>query len=210
MEEADEWLPARRTLAALTADGRNPADAEAMIASYLRNGHLRACADQIWRSDERFTQNAWKSCPPDSIGGPIPRMYWRYEKAIIEDRAQWRFVADRFLVTTRLRPRRRIMMRGVRFNLHDLQILQPISFGKASTRPKRGRPVETEKRDAAWLALLDAVFDKEHPLGAINFKNDLFLAMEAARARRGTVFGDKISEQVASQAFDRLKLFGAI
>ena len=208
--DASEWLLARKALEALTADGRSPAEVEAMLASYLRNGFLRAHAEAIWTSDERFTTQAWRSRPDDAVGGPVPLKYWRFEKALIEDRAQWRFVADRFLVTTRLKPRRRIMMKGVAFSLTDLRKLQPSTFSSLPEKRKRGPNADLAKRDALWLALVGVLFDGAQPASAWQTIGELGDEIDIKRREAGTLFGSRAREEVARQAFQRLKEYDAI
>ena len=137
-----DWIKPSDARRLLMSKGHAPQDVEKMFFLYLRNGDLRAKAAAIWKSDERFTTTAWKNQPEEVSSGPIPVAYWRKEKAIEEDRSQWRIPANQFLATVRLKPRRRIMMRGVRFYLPDLKRLQPQVFGETSAKPKRGRPPE--------------------------------------------------------------------
>lgn len=210
MVDASEWLPAKKVLEALTADGRNPAEVETMLALYLRNGSLHAYAEAIWRSDERFTTPAWKSCPDDAVGGPVPLKYWRLEKAISEDRLQWRFVANRFLATTRLKPRRRIMMRGVSFSITDLQKLQPKVFLSTPAKRKRGPNADIGKRDAVWLALLDVLFDPAQSAASWKTIDDLSVEMNYKREKTNTVFGEKARNEVARQAFNLLQQHDAV
>jgi hypothetical protein len=205
--DASEWLPAKKVLEKLTADGRNPAEVETMLAAYLRNGSLHAYAEAIWRSDERFTTQAWKSCPDDAVGGPIPLKYWRFEKAALEDRSQWRLVANRFLATTRLKPRRRIMMKGVSFSVADLAKLQPHIFSSLPAKRKRGPNADLAKRDAAWLTLLDVLFDTTDP--AANWQTIDGLAVEM-HGKQTAEFGDGNRKDVARLALNRLKQHDAV
>ena len=153
-QKTTEWIRARDALTQLTAKGENPVQVMDMLAAYLRNGQLSARANAIWTSEERFTKDAWRSAPEDVQGGDIPTRYWRLEKNMIEDQKQWRWVADRFLVTTRMRPRKRIMMRGVEFSLDHLSQLQPKYFNPPASKP-RGKPPEIDKRDAGWSVVVD-------------------------------------------------------
>ncbi len=155
-----DWIMPSEARRLLMSKSQNPADIEEMFALYLRHGDLHAKAEAMWKSDERFTADAWRTEPEDTISGPVPQRYWRQEKAIVEDRSQWRISANRFLATTRMKPRRRIMMRGVRFFLPDLQRLQPVFFGSEKVKAKRGRPVETVKRNAAWKAALEYILNQ--------------------------------------------------
>lgn len=204
---ASEWMPAKKVYEALTADVRDPGRVENMLALYLRNGSLRAHADAIWRSDERFTTQAWKSCPDDAIGGPIPLRYWRFEKALAEDRLLWRFVANRFLATIRLKPLRRIMMKGVAFSVADLQKLQPAIFSPGPEKRKRGPNADIGKRDAAWLTLLDVLFDTKSPAATWQTINDLNLEM---LGKQTSDFGQRNRAEVASLALNRLKKHGVL
>lgn len=205
-EAETEWLKASQVLKLLTADGRSPAEVEAMIAAYLRNGQLRAQAEKIWESEERFTTQAWKSCPPDAEGGPIRTLDWRREKNILEDRAQWRFVANRFLVTKTLKPRCRIMMKGVSFNLYDLKKLQPKIFGTPGPKTRRGRPPEIEKRDAAWEEALEVILEKIEALPIIRSQAELGDDIKkGAVTPNGDSVGEKQADEVAKLAINVLK-----
>ncbi len=155
-----DWMTAAQVRQTLMQHHHNPADIENMLALYLRHGDLRAKASAMWKSDERFTADAWKKKPDAVDSGPVPQRYWRMEKAISEDRQQWRVSVNRFLATTRLKPRRRFMMEGVRLYLPDLKRLQPQVFGPSETKPKRGRPEDGSKRDAAWLSVLAVILER--------------------------------------------------
>ncbi|MEG8038753.1 hypothetical protein QP166_05095 [Sphingomonas sp. LR60] len=158
--EDPDWIKASEVRRTLMRSHHNPADIENMLALYLRHGDLRAKASAMWKSDERFTGDAWKKKPDLVDSGPVPQRYWRMEKAISEDRQQWRVSVSRFLATTRLKPRRRFMMEGVRFYLPDLKRLQPQIFGPSETKPKRGRPEDGSKRDAAWLYVMAIILER--------------------------------------------------
>jgi hypothetical protein len=125
-----EWVRASTVYRVLLATGENPFLVENRIAAYLRNGDLKARAKYIWVSDERYTSAAWRSRPEDAEGGDVPTSIWRLEKNIAEDRSQWRLVVSALLMTKTIKPRRRVMMRGVEFLLSDLQNLLPKSFAK--------------------------------------------------------------------------------
>jgi hypothetical protein len=127
-EDRKTWIRASKLYRQLTKGGEHPDHVESRIAIYLRNADLKARASARWESDARFPAKAWRSCPEDAEGGIVPAWVWRLEKNILEDRAQWRFIANRFLMTKTLKPRRRVMMRGVEFFIPDLERLMPNAF----------------------------------------------------------------------------------
>ena len=209
-----DWIKPSDARQTLMAKGHEPQDVEKMFFLYLRNGDLRAKAAAIWKSDERFTTAAWKNQPEEVSSGPIPVAYWRKEKAIEEDRSQCRIPANQFLATVRLRPRRRIMMRGVRFYLPDLKRLQPQVFGETSAKPRRGRPPELDKRDVAWRAVLTVICDHlDAPInslrGITGLSGDAKDLIDDADHSPGKVGGNQINE-VASMAYDVLKKRGRV
>lgn len=198
--EDPEWIKASEAYARLSASGNNPDQAHKILATYLRDGDLTARAEFVWKSGARFPRDAWKEKPSEPNPEIIPTGRWRHEKCNEEDRSQWRMKVNRFLVTTRLKPRSRTMMQGVEFRYADLQRLQPECFG-SSRAGRRGPPPDISRRDSAWLAVLDLALANKLNAAEYESQGELVSVLHDQLAGR---VGRDIITQVCRQAYPRI------
>ena len=154
--EEVEWIAASDALDILTRGGENPVNVQAMLAEYLRAGSLRARAEAVWTTSENALGAAWKSdASSETVEREIevPLRYWRSDKRALVDRARWRWPFNKFFYTVTVKPLKRRMFKGVRFNSGDLAKLQPGYFISSKKAP-RGRKHDPSGRDRGWLALV--------------------------------------------------------
>ncbi|WP_242097636.1 hypothetical protein [Sphingomonas sp. CROZ-RG-20F-R02-07] len=156
IEVASEWISAKDALANLSIGGRNPVEAQAMLAEYLRAGHLKARAEAVWISTEANLGKAWKSdlvSPEVERNIDVPVRYWRTDKHALTDRARWRWPFNKFFYTLGTNPIKRRMFKGVTFSHNSLAALQPDHF-RSSKKKKSGRSLDVEARDAGWMEIV--------------------------------------------------------
>ncbi|UZK70485.1 hypothetical protein OKW76_05425 [Sphingomonas sp. S1-29] len=163
--EDSSWISASDAVDALVATGTiDTLAAKAMLADYLRDGRLSAKAKSVWiNTASNAATLSWKIEPNNETverDVMVPVRYWRSDKRALEDRSRWRWPTNQFYYTITVKPLKRRMFSGVRFDKAELHHLLPQVFA-AVGKAKRGRPPEIEKRDAIWTEVVRMIFASE-------------------------------------------------
>lgn len=148
---AEEWYSPMEALALLEA--RHGAASKALIADKLKDGLIRAHADEIWDSDDPTLNAAWRNRKHAETEHDVvlERRVWRASRHWQFDIDQWRWPENRFVVTRRKRPADRTVIVGLKFFKKDIdQLIAP-------TKKQGGRPVN----HAGWANFILEIIDLE-------------------------------------------------
>ena len=206
-----DWIDAKEAWETLLRNGENPVSAGETLAGYLRFSDLRARASLVWISEEKELKKAWKPIPEDADRDvELPRTFFRSHKDWARDVSNWRWPTSSFHVTTRMKPRRRRMMRHVQFNLADLKKLQPEIFAGGKKRGKRGPSEDMVKRHLVWgellkMALAGELTDpaKKEFEGQTELETILYERLNP-EGKKATAVGKNVISEVARSAYPKI------
>ena len=93
-----------------------------MLADLLRDGELRAMAEQQWSTNEKGVQ--FKQPHDDAFesqrSAEIPAQVWRLTRRWSADQERWRWPRGNFFVTAKFAPRERIFLKHVHFDRKEI------------------------------------------------------------------------------------------
>lgn len=127
--------------------------AKSEIADRLRRGRLTARARELFRIDgER-----WRWNPPEKVGliasAWLDPAIWRTSRRWTDDQRHWRMCFSQMLLTTRLKPERRLILHGVRFLRAEIEAIA----AQAPSRRSLVRQAASDRYFAIHKAVLDTL-----------------------------------------------------
>lgn len=166
-------MPARRIIqewyspmeALKVVERHHGALAKGLIADKLRDGLLRARAEQVWESDHPTLNAAWRDRNNADIDVEtdveIGRAFWRASRHWAFDLESWRWPDNRFVVTRRKKPADRTIIVGLKLWSEDVH-----NIAKPPREPG-GRKANFE----GWANLFDQILmiERTHNLSKSKF-----------------------------------------
>jgi hypothetical protein len=161
--DADEWYSPMESLALL--EPHYGAMTKSFIGDKLKDGLVRAHADEVWDSDEPTLTDAWRNRKNAEIERDVmlDRMVWTGSRHWQFDLDQWRWPTNRFVVTRQMSPADRTIALGVKFFSKDIDKLIPEKSNKGGPKPKY----------EAWAAICNALLkiEREKPIKKSNYNS---------------------------------------
>ncbi len=134
-----------------------PVQAREIIALSLREGTLQARAAHRWISNDASLAQAWKN-EPDKEHFPKPQPFdpshqikktdWQRSVTLSDDVALWNFGRARLHITLSNSPPKRIMLRDVRFLIHEVRDI--FSFTQTALKSNFLRSNKTDQWRRFW------------------------------------------------------------
>jgi hypothetical protein len=132
-----------------------PVQAREIIALSLREGTLQARAAHRWISNDASLAQAWKN-EPDKEQYPKPQLFssshqikktdWQKSVTCSDDVALWNFSRSRLHITISSSPPQRIMLRDVRFLIHDIRTIFEFTQTSSKSNFHRSNKIDQWRR----------------------------------------------------------------
>ena len=153
MSGSGDWISASDALKKYERLLGGRAAAKETLAEHLRDGNLRAIAEQKWVSVEPTIKKAWKNeaerAEAENAVELKPALF-RSSKRWLTDKADWRWPFDKASITFRTKPMKRHMLAGMKFASADL-----IKITGAPDPRSGGSPGKKEQWVTFWHGMID-------------------------------------------------------
>lgn len=191
MSTPGDWISASDALNRYERLLGGRAAAKETLAEHLRDGNLRAIADQKWVSLEPTIKKAWRN---ESERAEAERnvalqpVLFRSSKRWLTDKSDWRWPFDKASITFRTKPVKRHMFAGLKFASADL-----VNIAGAPDPRSGGSPGKKEQWVTFWHGMIDLA-----QAGRLNYSS--FPTQAALRKELLESYGIDLSEKSITPA----------
>ena len=159
MTEKAEWISAKKALTEISSFAGGTVAAKALLADLLRDGILHSRAKFVVRIDAPNTNAAWRQFGAEYDKATVAARdeyeeispsVWRASKRWRADQEEWRWPANGFSVTRRLKPRQKTLIKSIEFAVSDLEKITATTVSVPSPQRRGGPKRQADRWRAFW------------------------------------------------------------